>query len=454
MNRHVSHRMAPTIMISHATVDEHAGTAWSNLLRAVFPQFSLRYSSDPNTPAFSNYGAFSEEIQEWIKESKYCLTIQTPNSAIRPWLIWEAGMARALGKGIFVVLYGIEAGHLKNPLDSEPHYDGSRKPDVCRIIRSISRGTNVMYNEQDFEKAFPEYVQALTANKHLFENDEVRYQKRIFLELTHDERGRLQTDSTISDGVVVRAEWGSLTIFGYDPAVKVITWRELIETLSRDDRDRPWPGSALRWTECLGKSLSKALNRQLAADDPEALPLYWRPRDGGGIGYRPSIAAQFQGAGITTFVIAFTHLPPELTDRPSGWLGTLFHYLDFARMMRWGILKSARFRDFFAGNLQGDHLREKQAEFLDALLNIRIEFQNRGLQKGQFLEAFPQERRAELDSMVNAYYDLIKELEPKMEPTSETIRNLYPLLVDNNERFLLAFHERIKELFLEELGWK
>jgi hypothetical protein len=26
--------------------------------------------------------------------------------------------------------------------------------------------------------------------------------------------------------------------------------------------------------------------------------------------------------------------------------------------------------------------------------------------------------------------------------------------VDNNERFLLAFHERIKELFLEELGWK
>src|SRR5258708_6578626 len=146
-NRHVVDSTAPTIMISHATIDEHAGTAWSNLLRAVFPQFRFRYSSDPNIPAFSNYGAFSEEIQEWIKESKYCLTIQTPNSAIRPWLIWEAGMARALGKGIFVVLYRIDPGHLQNPLDSEPHYDANRKSEVRKIIRGISRDSQVMYDE-------------------------------------------------------------------------------------------------------------------------------------------------------------------------------------------------------------------------------------------------------------------------------------------------------------------
>jgi hypothetical protein len=439
-------------MISHATIDEHVGTAWNNLLQAVFPKFTFRYSSDPNNPAFSGYGAFAGQIQEWIEESSYCLTIQTPNSAIRPWLIWEAGMARALGKAIFVVVYGIDPGHLKTPLDSEPHYDGNRKSDVRKIVRSISGDSKVIYDEGDFEKAFPKYERVLKANQHLFDHGEVHYQKRIFLELTHEDCRQLQTHDIIPDGAVVRAEWGSLMIFGYDSAVKEVTWGELIAKLGEDDRNRAWPGSALRWTECLGKSLGKALKRQLTADDPEALPLYyWSPQDDGvGIAYRPSIAAQSQRAGKTTFTISFTHLPPELTARPSGCLGTLFHCQDFARMMRWGILKSARFSDLFCGNLSGDQLREKQAEFLDSLLNIRIEFQNRGLQKDQFLEAFPKWRRQELEDMLKVYYALVGQLEPKNKPSSKTVRSLYPELVSINERFLTAFHERIAELFLEE----
>ena len=445
--------MAPTVMISHATIDEHVGTAWNNLLQAVFPRFTFRYSSDPNNAAFSGYGAFAGQIQEWIKESDYCLTIQTPNSAIRPWLIWEAGMARALGKAIFVVVYRIDPGHLQNPLDSEPHYDGNRKSEVRKIIRGISRDSKVMYDEKDFEKAFPKYERVLKANQHLFDHAEVQYQKRMFLELTHEDRRQLQTDDIIPDGAVVHDEWGSLMIFGYDSAVQKVTWEELIAKLCKDDRNRPWPGSALRWTECLGKSLGKALKRQLAADAPEALPLYyWTPGDDRvGIAYRPSIAAQSQRAGKTTFTITFTQLPPELTARPSGCLGTLFHYLDFARMMRWGILKSARFNDLFYGNLTGDQLREKQAEFLDSLLNIRIEFQNRGLQQDQFLEAFPKWRRQELRDMLKAYYALVGQLEPKRSPGSETIRSVYPELVSINDRFLTAFHERIAELFVEEL---
>jgi len=361
-------------------------------------------------------------------------------------------MARALGKAIFVVVYRIAPGHLKNPLDSEPHYDGSKKADVRRIIRRISGDSKVMYDEKDFEKAFPRYERVLRANQHLFDHSEVHYQKRIFLELNPQDRRRLQTDEMISDGVIVRAEWGSLVIFGYDPAVKKVTWGELIAKLCKDDCNRPWPGRALRWTECLGKSLAKALKR-LAADDLEALPLYyWRPPDDGvGTTYRPSIATQSQSAGKTTLTITFTQLPPELTARPSGWLGTLFHYLDFARMMRWGILKSARFDDLFHGNLSGNQLREKQAEFRDCLLNIRIEFQNRGLQKNQFLEAFPGWRRQELGDMVKSYYALVDRLEPKRNPGSESIRSLYPELVSINERFLTVFHERIAELFLEEL---
>ena len=53
--------------------------------------------------------------------------------------------------------------------------------------------------------------------------------------------------------------------------------------------------------------------------------------------------------------------------------------------------------------------------------------------------------------MLKAYYALVGQLEPKRSPGSETIRSVYPELVSINDRFLTAFHERIAELFVEEL---
>ena len=67
-------------MISHASMDAKIGTAWQRLLKRVFPESKLWYSSDPRDPAFSGYGAFASEIRGWIEQSRYILTVQTPQS--------------------------------------------------------------------------------------------------------------------------------------------------------------------------------------------------------------------------------------------------------------------------------------------------------------------------------------------------------------------------------------
>ena len=67
-------------MISHASMDAKIGTAWQRLLKRVFPESKLRYSSDPRDPAFSGYGAFASEIRGWIEQSRYILTVQTLTS--------------------------------------------------------------------------------------------------------------------------------------------------------------------------------------------------------------------------------------------------------------------------------------------------------------------------------------------------------------------------------------
>jgi hypothetical protein len=128
--------MPPRIMISHASTDEKIATAWYDLLRSIFPTSELRYSSDPRNPPFHGYTAFAEQIHDSVKETEYCLTVQTPSSRRRPWLIWEAGLAKSLNKEIFVVLYGVKPGRLENPLDSEPHDCGLEKSDVQRIVRT------------------------------------------------------------------------------------------------------------------------------------------------------------------------------------------------------------------------------------------------------------------------------------------------------------------------------
>jgi hypothetical protein len=442
----------PTVMISHAEIDANIATAWYDLLRRVFPRFEFRYSSNPNNPAFSSYGAFADQIQKWIQESDYCLTIQTPNSSVRPWIVWEAGMARALNKGIFVLLYGIEPGDLKNPLDSHPHYDGGDANDVRKVIRGMSIGSSTLYEETDYVDAFPKYEKALQANEHLFEFRRVHYEKQIFLELTYGQREALKKDSKVPDKVIVRGAVGSLVIFGYDLEVLRVSWGELLEKLGEDDGSRPWPGSAIAWTKFLGRVLRKALNRQLTPDDPEGLPLYWESHGRGGISYRPSIAEQEMFAGKTVFRITFTQLPPELTARPTGPLDTLFHYLDFARMMRWGVLKSPRFDEFFNGNLSKELLSQKNAEFLDTLLNIRIEFQNRGLQRDQILNAFPCEKRMVIQGILDKYHQLVGQLEPEKKPDNQLIRTLRPELISLNANFLKILHECIGEWLIKDLA--
>ncbi len=447
------YHMDLSVMISHASMDATIATAWQRLLRRVFPEAKLRYSSDPRDPAFSGYGAFAEEILDWIRQSRYILTIQTPNSAFRPWLVWEAGMARALQKGMFVVVYGVKPGQLRNPLDSEPQYEGVTKSDVHKIVRGIAADARDLYHEEDFEAAFLEYDDVLRKNSHLFQSEHIQYEKRIRLELTNDQREKLQQTGVIPDLATVRAVFGSLDIFGYNETVEEITWADLIVRLTEDDAERLWPGSALAWTKLLGRILRKALRRQLTSANPEGLPLYfWQPNaNGGGISYRPSITKQIRAGGLTSFTISFTHLPPELTARPSGNLGLISHYLDFTRMMRWGVLKDGRFKEFFRAGLPEKQMISKQAEFLDALVNIRIEFQNRGLVKDELSSAFPAERRKEIETLLKSYYDIVTQLEPEKRPTAEQVRDLYPRLLSINTTFHKWYLERSLELLSDEL---
>ena len=140
-------------------------------------------------------------------------------------------MARALKKGIYVILFGIEPGNLKNPLDSHPHYDGTNPADVRKIIRGIATGTTTRYDESSLEAALAAYQTKLKEKRYVYEFRQVDYEKHICLELTYAQRQTLIQNAKVPDDANVRGEFGSLGIFGYDPQTLSITWGELVGKL-------------------------------------------------------------------------------------------------------------------------------------------------------------------------------------------------------------------------------
>ena len=48
---------------------------------------------------------FANTIEKEIGDAQAIISIQSSVSRFRPWILWEAGMARALGKPVYVIVY-------------------------------------------------------------------------------------------------------------------------------------------------------------------------------------------------------------------------------------------------------------------------------------------------------------------------------------------------------------
>jgi hypothetical protein len=146
-------------------------------------------------------------------------------------------------------------------------------------------------------------------------------------------------------------------------------------------------------------------------DGPEGLPLYFDPI--AKRSYRPSISARTEQGGITTFLVSFTLLPLELTAWPTGDTGDLLHYLDFARMMRWGVLEEPGIVDLFRTAEGSSDPENAIREFIGKILSIRTEFWNRGLQSDSLERAVQAEFREEVKRLLQKYRDAIALIDPK-----------------------------------------
>jgi hypothetical protein len=133
----------------------------------------------------------------------------------------------------------------------------------------------------------------------------------------------------------------------------------------------------------------------------------------------------------TSFEISFTCVPPVLNARPDGNVGTLLDYLDFCRMMRWGIFGDQELATFFRNphrlqkvvwhdfypitRIQIREREEYVREFLERLYSVRAEFLNRGIQKDSIRITVPPGDQEALQAIRDRYYAALDRIDPTRE---------------------------------------
>ena len=254
-------------------------------------------------------------------------------------------------------------------------------------------------------------------------------------------RQLLAETGRIADDVSVEGVQGSMMIFGL---VVGKNWRDFLKHLG--GLESPWQGSAERWASGLGSALQRALDGQ-CVNGPEGLPLYFDAD--AGFSYRPSISSLKEEGEKTIFNVSFALLPKELTVHPPGKIGVLLHYLDFCRMMRWGVIEEPKFASFFRNGrrFSKEQAAERIREFLGRIFSIRTEFWNRGVPREDIWHALDESQQPVLDSLLNAYFAAMRVIDPDDNgtvpdplPEVDTLRKVYAdLLKVNKEMYLLVY---------------
>jgi hypothetical protein len=449
--------VVPGIMISHTASEDYVAQAWQDLITDVFglARDRIWFSSDPD--ALDARGPFAVQIENKIRSAAAVISIQSPVSRYRPWLLWEAGIARGINKSIYAVVYERSdtpkkdsiLGKLGTPLDAMQQYRGTDVAKVQGILDQLGRDIGCALNTTRLAAALQTYLKAVLSREHCWVWKKTLFDKRIQLVFNPEERARLSEDGIIGDTVEVLDIRGSMALFGL--AVDSRPWKTFVEHLHT--LKAPWMGSATRWARGLGRALQHALEGLLVGG-AEGLPLYFDSRSNQR--YRPSVSLQQDHGCETIFTICFTTIPSEIVAVPKTDAGVLIHYLDFTRMMRWGVLEDFEVQSFFRRpyDYSVEERAERISDFLEKIYSVRTEFWNRGLERGSIDHAIEPGDRPVLQKLRDRYLEAIHKIDPEDTgklpnplPGIDLIQEVYrDLLSTNKAWYQLAYRNFGREI--------
>jgi hypothetical protein len=130
------------IFISHASTERELAEAWRELLTGILPGVQVFYSSQTDPQGGIGAGRWRDAILHQLRAADRTLVLLTPQSVDSPWVLFEYGYARGLGRDdmIFPVLFWIDVSDVPSPVQDLQVFRGDRPDELSDLVGRIIMG--------------------------------------------------------------------------------------------------------------------------------------------------------------------------------------------------------------------------------------------------------------------------------------------------------------------------
>lgn len=159
--------MTKTIFLSHNAKDKPLADIVANTLKLTsIGQIKTWFSSDDSIDGGFNAGDnWYSEIHQKAENSDILIALITPNSIDRPWLYYEAGLAKGYKKTVVPICIGIKRENIKSPLKELQAYQLTDKKSFEEFLGRILHLLGFALDTENFKKPIQKAILNITTHK-------------------------------------------------------------------------------------------------------------------------------------------------------------------------------------------------------------------------------------------------------------------------------------------------
>lgn len=155
------------VFISHHAGEKVLALAWRRLLTSIDKTIEVWFSSDPAPDGGAGIGDWRAKIYDQLHNADLVMATITPESAERPWLQFELGMAKGMEKAnvTIPVVYFMEPDDGPTTLRVLNAFHGDQEQAVAelclRIVRRADEDPSVIEREPRFKRGIKTYMKTI-----------------------------------------------------------------------------------------------------------------------------------------------------------------------------------------------------------------------------------------------------------------------------------------------------
>lgn len=159
--------MTKTIFLSHNAKDKPLADIVANTLKLTsIGQIKTWFSSDDRIDGGFNAGDnWYSEIHQKAENSDILIALITQNSIDRPWLYYEAGLAKGYKKTVVPICIGIKRENIKSPLKELQAYQLTDKKSFEEFLGRILHLLGFTLDTDNFKRPIQKAILNITTHK-------------------------------------------------------------------------------------------------------------------------------------------------------------------------------------------------------------------------------------------------------------------------------------------------